>query len=108
MKKFNTVEYLQRMEELIEYQGFVSTTILPSIETNNGLEIAIQAGELFCCSPRDNYGPWELVEINYINRRIEKLTAYADDAENIEDTIYRWVPVDLIDEIVEENGGIKK
>lgn len=38
---------------------------------------------------------------------IDKLLPYAEDQETPTDTVYGWVPKDLIREIIEECGGVE-
>ena len=41
---------------------------LPPIKCNDGAEFSVQAGEHLYCSPRDNTGPWDSVEVLTISK----------------------------------------
>lgn len=70
------------------------------------LKLSIQASETHYCSPRDNAGPWLCVEVGFPNEVVEELLPYAQDADTPTDTVYGWVPIEILDKLIEENGGV--
>ena len=73
---------------------------------NNGLTFGLQTTELNYCSPRTDNGPWSEVEIGFPNREVEKLMPFAEDKNRPTETVYGWVPMNSIMEIITDNGGL--
>lgn len=48
------------------------------------------------------------VEIGFPNRREPLLASYAEDPKRLTKTVYGWVPVEVVDEVLAKHGGIKK
>lgn len=87
--------------------------VIPAV-CRNGLKLSIQASQHHYCSPRvdrnymENFNPkfYESLEIGFPNRKVEKLMPYAEDAEHPTDTVYGYVPIEVVEKVVEEAGGI--
>lgn len=76
------------------------------IQCADGLELSVQASTTHYCSPRDSVGPWTAVEVGFPTERVEELMEYAENPNDPTDTVYGWVPVAVIEAIVEKHGGI--
>lgn len=76
------------------------------IITKNGLTFSVQASSGHYCTPRSNNGPYTHVEVGFPNKVIERLIPFAENPDNLTETVYGWVPVELIKTIIIENGGI--
>lgn len=76
------------------------------IKCADGLELSVQASTTHYCSPRDSAGPWTAVEVGFPTERVEELMEYADNPDDPTQTVYGWVPVEVIEAIVEKHGGI--
>lgn len=76
------------------------------IECADGLKLSVQASCTHYCTPRDSVGPWVAVEIGYPSERVEELMAYADNPDAPTDTVYGWVPVEVVEAVIEKHGGI--
>ena len=74
---------------------------VPRIVCKSGLAMSVQASRFHYCSPRDDEGPWDKVEIGYPNKWLTELEEYGD-GENI----FGFVPIELVEKIIEDNGGI--
>jgi len=78
---------------------------------NNGGSVSIQASETHYSSPRNNEGPYNKVEVGYPTRGTEipeSIYRYSDgDIEDPYQTVYGYVPVDIVEEMIEMNGGVK-
>lgn len=80
----------------------------------SGLEMSIQASEFHYCHPRTNTPPYTSVEVGYPNRRIPEFAPFADDMllndglvdEVLEDGVYGYVAVEIVNKVIEDNGGI--
>ncbi len=73
----------------------------------DGFYFSVQASETHYCTPRVGKGPWTAVEVGYLSERIEAMMEYIDvgpDSDPL-DSIYGWVPIDIIETAIEEHGG---
>ena len=72
----------------------------------DGFSMSVQASAYHYCSPRISNEPeYFSCEIGFPSERVEALMKYAEDADRPTDTVYGWVPVALIDQIIAEHGG---
>lgn len=99
-------EYLEKHKEFYTVGDKEYLSLRPHIFCKSGLKFSAQASEFHYCSPRHNSTPYFSIEIGYPSERVEKLIPYAENSNDPSDTVYSWVSVELIDEIIEENGGI--
>lgn len=76
---------------------------VPIIECANGLTMSVQASNMHYCTPRDNVGPWTHVEIGYPNKILSEISQYSDGDSF---SIYGYVPIELVENIIEANGGM--
>lgn len=82
--------------------------LTPRIICMDGTSLSVQAGENMYSSPRLNQGPYYSVEVGYPSRRLEGLMPYIDGDKDTDptDTVYGYVPIDLVEDIVTSCGGI--
>lgn len=77
--------------------------VRPRIFCNDGFSISVQASEFHYCEPRKltSSGEYKSVECGYPSKDVSELHPYEEGigvAEN--------VPLDLVDSILEQHGGI--
>lgn len=77
-----------------------------SVTCADGLRLSVQASCTHYCTPRDSVGPWVAVEVGYPSERVEELMEYAENPDEPTDTVYGWVPVEVVEAVVEKHGGI--
>jgi hypothetical protein len=75
---------------------------VPRVVCKSGLHMSVQASEMHYCEPRDNHGPWTHVEIGYPSQILPELAPYNEDGYG---DIYAYVPIELVEQIIEDNGG---
>lgn len=76
------------------------------VRCKDGFSFSVQAGDMSYCTPRDNEGPYSQVECGYPSEHEELLTRYAEDKEKPTDTVYGWVPVNIVTLVIAKHGGI--
>lgn len=112
----NTNEYLAKTyEERNSYvfngRTHIDIAIRPKVVCADGFSISIQASEYHYCSPRvtfcpmDGWNRYTEVELGFPNQVEEDLLEYAEDEDPL-DTVYGYVPVELVDKVLEKHGGI--
>lgn len=80
---------------------------VPPLTLKDGTFMSVQASVIHYCRPRNNLGPWTEVEIGFPSERIDELEEYAEDWDNPTNTVYAYVPIDLVEKIIEDRGGLK-
>lgn len=82
--------------------------LTPRVVCADGFVMSVQASDGNYCSPRttdsDHYAS---VEIGYPSEASEIINQYAEDPESPIDTVYPYVPVEVVDELIESHGGFK-
>lgn len=82
-------------------------TSRPRIICNDGFTISVQAGDALYSQPRANVesGEYECVECGYPSQPEELLMRYAEDSRKPKKTVYPFVPVEVIDEVIKKHSG---
>lgn len=79
------------------------------IQLGDNTTLSIQASAFHYCNPRNSetfeYEEWE---IGFPDKVIQELIPYAEDPDNLTETIYTRVPTDLIVEIINSRDGVLK
>lgn len=101
----NTINHLENAPKLPS-----SINIREPLECADGFKISIQASEFHYSSPRENVDPsyYEAVELGFPSEPDELILSYAEDPEKLTETVYGWVPVSLVDELIKKHGGPKQ
>ena len=75
------------------------------IVCENGFSMSVQASEFNYCEPRNNIGPYASVEIGFPSKREELIINWAEDPGNPTETVYGWVPSEIVWDVILKNGG---
>ena len=81
----------------------------PIIRCLDGFSMSVQASRTHYCLPRqDNAETYEEVEVGFPSQEEELLTPWAElpDDVALTETIYPYVPVDVIATVILRHGGI--
>ena len=80
------------------------------IVCKDGFKMSVQASEYTYCSPRiNNAEKYTAAEVGYPSRHEELLMPYIDgyaDTSSSTDSVYAWVPSQVIVDVVAKHGGI--
>lgn len=101
-----TVQELLALTKVTEYDFIDIKDTTPAIICMDGTRLSVQASEYTYCNPRENRGPYSSVEVGYPSRRIEKLMPWAEALDDPTETIYGYVPIEVVEEVVADCGGI--
>ena len=105
---FNLNEYLKSnrdmgKESVINDYDF---PLSPRIECADGFSLSVQATHGAYCSPRHNVvHKWHEVEVGYPSEKPDFIMNYAEQPEKPTDTVYGYVPVDLVEKLINHHGG---
>lgn len=83
----------------------VVRTPAPPIVCKDSFVMSVQGSVFAYCSPRNNDGPYTHVEVGYPSRPEPKLMVFAEDPDNPTTTVYGYVPISLVLEIINDHGG---
>lgn len=80
----------------------------PQVVCMDGTTLSVQVGSSLYCLPRDDNGPYTHVEVGYPSKPFSQLTEYIDGDEDADpcSSVYGFVPIEVVDEIIEQCGGI--
>lgn len=112
MKKWDLNDYLMSFRDR-EGMGFPegksgyrsSFPLTKRIVCKDGFSLSVQASHGAYCSPRENLGPWYELEVGFPSAEPEVIMEYAEQPEKPTDTVYGYVPVELVQELIDLHGG---
>lgn len=79
----------------------------PRLLCNDGFSISVQASKFHYCRPRlDGAQDYEEVELGYPSNEDELINDYAED-DDYTRTVYGYVPIEVVEKLIEKHGGIK-
>ena len=76
---------------------------------SDGFSVSIQVGIAAYCAPRRDSLPgvnYTEVELGYPSAAVPEWIEYAEDEDKPVDTVYAYVPVELVDVVLAQHGGI--
>lgn len=76
------------------------------IDCADGLTFSAQANSGAYCSPRQDNGPWTEVEIGFPSIAVDEIMEFAENHSDPTGTVYGYVPVEIVESIVEAHGGL--
>ena len=84
-------------------------SLRPIVVCVDGFTMSVQASDFHYCSPRKNgLNNYTTVEIGFPSQMDELLMPYAESENTPTDTVYAYVPVDIVNKVIEKHGGIKE
>ena len=99
-------EYIVKYRTVKKLVPGMTSTHTPHVVCKDGFKMSVQAGQSLYSEPRDVVDSYEEVEVGFPSTEESLLTSYAEDEENLCDTVYGYVPCSIIDEVIEKHGGI--
>lgn len=74
----------------------------------DGTSLSVQASEFHYCSPRitTDYSQYSSFEIGFPSREIKELNQFAEDQSSKTETVYAYVPSDLVRSVINSCGGV--
>jgi hypothetical protein len=74
----------------------------------DGFQVSCQASKFHYCIPREDNADWTHIELGYPSAKPTiKIRTFAEDKSDLLGTVYGYVPVKLVDEMLVKHGGIK-
>lgn len=80
----------------------------PRLYCYDGYSISVQASEYHYCSPRLNgLQDYQSVELGFPSKEDELINEYAEDNPGSLNTVYGYVPIEIVEKLIEKHGGIR-
>lgn len=83
----------------------------PRIKCKDGFSMSVQGGKYVYSKPREHSTKYEEMEIGYPSEYEELIRDYAEhnmDNFSYTDTVYPYVPVELIIKVIKKHGGMEE
>jgi hypothetical protein len=94
----NNWYYIQQRERTMKYR---------QVTCKDGFRMSVQAGENLHSSPKQNSAErYEEVEIGYPSAKESLILEYAENPMAPTDTVYAYVPVDIVTLVIAKHGGM--
>lgn len=89
----------------VDVGPFAMRNHAPAFKCADGFTVSIQASEHHYCSPRENVTSYTAVELGFPSEAEPLLMEYAEDADEPTQTVYPYVPVDVVLQVINKHGG---
>lgn len=89
--------------------------IVPPVVCKDGFKMSVQHSSLHYCSPRIDFAErqgytdgFEFVsyEVGYPSEKEDILIPFAEDPDNPTNTVYAFVPQQIVEQVAEMHGGL--
>ena len=102
-----TFDYNMYQRRYAPDAGYPKHRQVPRIVCADGFSLSAQASKYHYCTPRETGESYYThVEVGFPSAVEDVLLQYADDSTNPTETVYGWVPVEVVEAIVDEHGGV--
>lgn len=73
----------------------------------DGFKVSVQGGtEFHYCIPRYHCNEYESVELGFPTMKDDLIMEYAENESIPTRTVYGWVPIEVVEQLVEKHGGM--
>ena len=97
--------YLQHRRTVQRLRGEVTRTV-PRIICRDGFSVSVQASHSHYCGPRmDMARIYYSVECGFPSENVPEWAGYGESAGG-ESDVFGYVPVELVDKVIEKHGGL--
>ena len=104
--KMKINEFIQKYRVVEKLVPGMTRSYNPHVVCKDGFKMSVQAGQSLYSTPKDVADDYEEAEVGYPSTEETLLTTYAEDNDNLCDTVYGYVPCSIIDQVIEKHGGI--
>lgn len=104
------MHYNSMLGGMWSYEGGGVSKIFPPMECSDGFKMSVQGHCGAYSQPRDDFArEYRAVEVGYPSERVEDLMPYIDGQDsNPTETVYGYVPIEVIEKIIAAHGGLKQ
>lgn len=81
--------------------------VRPRIYCKDGFSFSVQGGtEFHYCTPHIHCNQYIKVELGFPSVADPFLAGYAEDPSDLTGTVYGYIPIEVVERLVERHGGI--
>ncbi len=105
----NAEEFMLKQKPVLNRfeQGDTIQRLRQRARCADGFAISIQASHTHYCLPReDGLDYYTNVELGYPSAADDLIAKYAETKDALTDTVYAYVPIEIVNELVAKHGGI--
>jgi len=77
------------------------------IECNDGFSLSVQASSFHYCTPRSWGVRYAQVEVGFPSAPVPEFSEYKDGNEEDSESVFGYVPVEIVEDVIRQHGGIK-
>jgi hypothetical protein len=78
----------------------------PRIVCNDGFSMSVQGSAGHYCDPRITQDWYDSLEIGFPSNEETLINQYAENKNDWTNTVYGYVPIEIIQELITKHGGI--
>ena len=83
--------------------------VRPRIYCKDGFSISVQGGTKFhYCTPRKHCNQYIEIELGFPSAVDILIREYAEDPSDPTGTVYGYIPIELVESLIEKHGGMVK
>ena len=99
-------QFLKKYRKVKQLIPGMTSSYTPHVICNDGFTMSVQAGQSLYSTPKDDAKRYKEVEVGYPSEPELLIKKFAEDDENLCDTVYGFVPTKIVDTIIKKHGGI--
>lgn len=103
---FSINDFLRQYRKLRPGGTIPMNVTRPRVQCADGYSVSVQAGFCLYSSPRADADHYTKVELGYPSHVDDELLLYAENPNDPTNTVYGYVPVELVDRVIQKHGGI--
>ena len=82
--------------------------VIPPLECADGFRMSVQASAGHYCEPRNSQGPWTEFECGFPSDDVPEMADYKEDVSKADtETVFAYVPVEIVEAVLAKHGGMK-
>lgn len=96
------------LAEFIEatYRRDQEIYVRPWIVCRDGFTMSVQGSYYHYSFPRENSDFFTKVEVGFPSEEVPEFMKFAEDASEPTKTVYGWIPVEIVQRVIDQHGGI--
>ena len=103
----NDFEFTTMLGGMLKYKPRKPQTIFPRIVCADGFSMSVQGHWGAYSYPRDDFAEYySKVEVGFPSEAEELLMSYAETPEQPTETVYGYVPIEIVESVIAKHGGI--
>lgn len=111
VNKYLSENYKTEYGGMLDFSGEPFIKLRPKMVCKDSFNISVQASSVHYCSPRHTFKPtegnvYDEVELGFPNIGDDLIEDYAEDPDDLTETVYGYVPVDIVVKLIEKHGGL--